>query len=247
MENKTEILPGIEILGKALWLSETKTLIIADLHIGYEEYLNEQGILVPRFQFSETKRELEELFKEKKIKPKTIVINGDLKHEFGEISAQEWKESLSIIDFLSEKCKNIILIKGNHDTILGPIAEKRNLKVKNFYLIKNKICILHGHKIFLDKAVHNAEILIIAHEHPAISLREGAKQEIYKCFLLGEWKKKKIIVMPSFLPITEGSDVSKEKLLSPFLHDISDFEIFIIGDKIYRFGKIKDLQKSKIA
>jgi metallophosphoesterase superfamily enzyme len=31
------ILPGIEIKGKALWHVKKKILIIADLHIGYEE------------------------------------------------------------------------------------------------------------------------------------------------------------------------------------------------------------------
>ena len=56
-----KIAKGIEIVGKALWLKEPKTLIIADLHIGYEEALNKQGILVPRTQFKETEKEIKEL------------------------------------------------------------------------------------------------------------------------------------------------------------------------------------------
>ncbi|UZE93738.1 MAG: hypothetical protein IB618_03145 [Candidatus Pacearchaeota archaeon] len=39
-----ELLPGIKIINKALWLSKHKILIIADLHLGYEEALNQQGI-----------------------------------------------------------------------------------------------------------------------------------------------------------------------------------------------------------
>ena len=39
----------------------------------------------------------------------------------------------------------IILIKGNHDNILGPIAKKRNVKLKKYYKILG-ICFLHGNK-----------------------------------------------------------------------------------------------------
>lgn len=239
-----EILPGIKIFGKALWLEKQKVLIIADFHLGYEEALNQEGILVPRTMVKEINKELNQLFRKIRVKPKTIVINGDLKHEFGQISEQEWRESLAILDLLMKKSKDVVLIKGNHDTILGPIAKRKNLEIKNFYCADD-ICILHGHKIFLDKQIYNKKIktLIIAHEHPAVSLREGAKSEIYKCFLLGKWKSKKLIVMPSFFTIFEGSDIVREKLLSPYLNEriIRNFDVFIVADKVYKFGKLKDI------
>ena len=59
-----EILKGIEIIGLALFIKKHKTLIIADIHIGYEEALNKQGILVPRYQF---KKVIAELKSKKKI------------------------------------------------------------------------------------------------------------------------------------------------------------------------------------
>jgi putative SbcD/Mre11-related phosphoesterase len=233
-----EILRGIEIRGKSLWLKKQKILILADLHIGYEEALHKEGILVPRTMFKELKEEVKKLLK---LKPKTIIVNGDLKHEFGEISRQEWNEVLEILEILLKKSK-VVLIKGNHDTILEPIAKKKGLLIKDFYCFDG-ICVLHGHKLFLDKEVNDSKLLIIGHEHPAVSIREGIKQEKYKCFLLGRWKKKKIIVMPSFFTIFEGSDIRKEKLLSPFLDEnkIKDFEVFILGDKVYKFGKLKNI------
>ena len=234
-----EILKGIEIKNKALWLPKQKILIIADLHIGYEEALFEQGILVPRMMFKEMKNEIKKLLK---LKPKLIIINGDLKHEFGYISRQEWHETSDILNLLLEKSK-VILIKGNHDSVLKPIAKKKNLDVRNFYCIHD-VCILHGHKIFLDKRISDCKILIIAHEHPAISIQEGTKSEIYKCFLLGSWKNKKLIVMPSFFSVFEGSDIKKEKLLSPYLDEkrIKNFDVFVLGDKIYKFGKLKNIK-----
>ena len=105
---------------------------------------------------------------------------------------------------------------------------------------------MHGHKIFIDKEIYDKKIkiLIIGHEHPAISIREGLRKETYKCFLLGRWKDKKLIVMPSFFTLYEGSDIKKEELLSPYLNEksIKNFEVFVVADKIYRFGKVKDIR-----
>lgn len=235
-----KILPDVFALGLGVWIPSKKVLVIADLHIGYEEALNKEGILVPRQQFELTKDLLEKMLKE--VKPETIVINGDLKHEFGGISDQEWRETLRIFDLLARHSKKVVLVKGNHDTILGPIARKRNLKVVDFFSVGD-ICITHGHKIWEDKEFLKAKVLIIANEHPAISIREGVKSELYKCFLLGKWKRKRLIVMPSFLLIIEGTDVRRERLLSPYLHqNLDNFEIFVVGDKVYKFGKLKELK-----
>ncbi len=130
-----EILKDIEIFDLALYVKGH--LILTDFHIGYEEALNKQGVLVPRFQFQEIIRRLEKILKKLKGKNiEKIVINGDLKHEFGTISDQEWRLTLRLLDFLGKYCKEIILIKGNHDTILGPIAKKRNVKILENYFIK---------------------------------------------------------------------------------------------------------------
>ena len=41
---------------------------------------------------------------------------------------------------------------------------------------------------------------------------------------------------------TEGTDVTKAKLLSPFLkQNLSNFEVFVVGEAVLKFGKIKDL------
>ena len=226
----------IQIIDLALYLPKYKTLIIADSHIGFEEALNKQGILVPRFQFKELIQRLEKILS--KVKPETIIINGDVKHEFGRISEQEWRHTLRLIDFLSRHCKNLFLIKGNHDTILGPIAEKRKITTAD-QIILGDILITHGHK--LVKFPKPIKTIIIGHEHPAVGLREKARVEIFKCFLKGKYKKAVLIVQPSLNLVTEGTDITREKLLSPFLKDIRNFECFIVEDKVYRFGKIKNL------
>lgn len=233
---------NIEIVDLGLLID--KTLVICDTHIGFEEDLNKQGILVPRFQFNEIIKRLQKILKKKKINK--IIINGDVKHEFGTISDQEWRHTLKLLDFLSKYGK-VILIKGNHDTILGPIAKKRNVEIKDYlFLRKNKknILIIHGDKLDknISKLIKKTNMIIIGHEHPAVSLKEGSRVELYKCFLKGKFKGKTLIVQPSFNLVTEGTDIIKEQLLSPFLQqNLNNFNIYIVEDKVYDFGKLKNL------
>ncbi len=231
----------IEIIDLALYLKDFDTLIFADFHVGYEEMLNKKGILVPRFHIKDIIQRLDPIFKtleNKKINK--IIINGDLKHEFGTISEQEWRDSLKLLDFLSRHCQELILIKGNHDTILGPIAKKRNLKIVDHLLLDNTL-ICHGHQIIKTDA--KIKTIIIAHDHPAVSLQEGPRTETFKCFLRGNYKRKKLIVMPSFNQLSEGVDITKERVLSPYLkQNLNKFEVYIVSDKTYNFGKLKGLK-----
>jgi hypothetical protein len=239
--NKMEIVKGAEIVDLALFFKKQRALVIADVHIGFEEALNKQGILVPRFQFKEVIQKLEKIVN--KAKPKTIIINGDVKHEFGSISEQEWRETLKVLDFLAKQCKKMILVRGNHDTILGPIAKKRGIEIADYFVIGSTY-VTHGHKIPNDINFSNAKTIISAHEHPAVSIHDYPKSELFKCYLKGKWKSKTLIVMPSFNLVTEGTDILKEQLLSPFLQtNLDDFEVFVVEDKVYRFGKLRNLRK----
>ena|SRR3989338_7785700 len=263
-----EILPNVEIAGLALILDSS--LVISDVHIGYEEALNKQGILIPRIQFGDIVKSIEGILStigNKKLD--RIIVNGDLKHEFGTISEQEWRNTLKFIDLLGKYCKEVILIKGNHDTILGPIARKRNVKVLDYYIIEplqeksineknsilnrtlknlikkpKKTLIIHGDKAPDKELLKGVSTIIIGHEHPAVSLKEGPRVEQYKCYLKGKYQGKNLIVQPSFNPIVPGTDVLKEKTLSPFLkQNLDNFSVYVVEDKVYDFGKLGNLKR----
>ncbi len=233
-----EILKGIEIKNKALWLKKERILVIGDLHLGYEQSLNEQGILIPRKNFDEIFIEIKNLLK---LKPKKIIILGDLKHEFGNILKQEGEDVIKLVKKLS-KCSDLLVIRGNHDGVLFPLLKKENVSLLDEYFFKD-FCFLHGHKIPESLDFKKSKIIIIGHEHPAIELGDGIKKEKYKCFLLGRFKNKKLVVLPSFFPIL-GVNILKEKPLSPFLKkDLGNFSIFVIYKKPYFFGKLKNIRK----
>lgn len=232
-----EISKGIDIIDTALWIKQEKVLVINDLHLGYEETLYRKGILVPRFQIDEIIKRMNAIFVH--VSPEKVIINGDLKHEFGTVLKQEWKEVLQFIDFLLLNVKEVVIIKGNHDPVIKFIAEKRGVTVVTEFSVGD-ILIIHGDKIVETEAKR----MIIGHEHPAIMIREGSKYEKFKCFLKGKWKRKELLVVPSFNPLVEGTDILREKLLSPFLEDIERFEVYVSGrEEVFYFGKVNKVRE----
>lgn len=227
-----QIHPEIEIIDLCLFVKNEKALVIGDLHLGFEESLNKQGVLIPRLQFKEVYSRIEKLLE--KLEPRKVILVGDIKHEFSTISNQEWNNISRIIKLIKASAE-VILIKGNHDTILEPIASQEKVKVVDSYALGN-IQFLHGDVI--KKPL--GKIIVIGHEHPAISFRERPTEK-FKCFLKGKYKKSTLIVMPSFNLVSEGSDITRNQPLSPFLKNVNlqNFEVWIVQDKAYYFGKMK--------
>ena len=122
-----EIIKGIEIHDLGIYIIKHKIFVIADMHLGYEESLNVKGILIPRIQYKDTYDKLKKILDNLDVE--TVIITGDFKHEFGVISETEWRNTLQIIDLFFEYAKRVIVIKGNHDVNLGPIARKRNVEI----------------------------------------------------------------------------------------------------------------------
>lgn len=249
-QTKLFLQPRIRFFNNSL-LIDDEILVFGDFHLGVQEHLG--GL--PNLQLKEIMNNLREIFSlidKLKIKLKKIIVLGDLKHKFGEISDFEWRESIRLLDYFIEKVgrKNIILIRGNHDTILKPIAKKRKLQLENFYTYKD-IVFMHGDKnykeILKDKKI---KIFILGHLHPTVTLTDKYKRERYKCFLLGKWKRKIIYILPSFGGAGPGCNLNKEGYFkyvdSLFVEEKSlrNFEIIIYNNenkKEYYFGKLKDL------
>ena len=89
----------------------------------------------------------------------------------------------------------------------------------------------------------------MSHIHPAVNLKDpnGIKREKFKCFLIGKYKRKDIIVVPSFFSLSEGSEPQEYshgqrwKQMIP-INKIRAFNTFVVGrNKIYDFGKFKNL------
>jgi len=232
---------GFEIYDLALKYKDI--LIFGDFHLGYEESMNKQGILIPRFQIKDTISRVAKILMSVG-EVETIVLTGDVKHEFGKIYDDEWMGVLALIDFMKEYCEELVILEGNHDKVTKYITEKRDVIPKKEFAVDD-VLFLHGDLVpKKSEILSKAKTLIIGHEHPAVTLREkkdSIRTEKLKCFIKGKWKGKDIIVLPSFNLLTEGNDI-RGKLLSPFLKgSLKKFEIWVVADKVRYFERLEDL------
>jgi uncharacterized protein len=241
------LMPGVRIVDLALFLDDPQALVLGDTHLGYEKELSAQGIFIPKMHFDDLMRRILPIIE--RTHPKEIILNGDIKHEFGTISDEEWRQARKLIETLSSHAQ-VTLIKGNHDAILGPIARETNLRIVDHVLLGDTF-ICHGDVLFdTHPDFVRASTVVIGHEHPALTLRDGVRSEKYKCFLKGNYLQKNLIVMPSMSQLFEGTDVTSEKLLSPFLRSGADsFEAFLISpvqlpdsdQGVFAFGRVGKL------
>ncbi len=258
-QKRVSIAPGIELIDHAVWLPAQKLLALTDTHIGYEEALSKEGIMVPRLYYTEMVERVHRIVAEIERDHGSsaidiILVNGDLKHEFGTISDQEWRETLQFLDLLGANARSVIIVRGNHDTIIGPVVQKRNVQLVD-YFVAGKTVFIHGNVIpeHFDEILEQkgVETVVIGNEHPAVSIGTTLRREKYKCFLKGTYKgtygkrEKTLIVLPSFNTLAEGTDMTREKVISPFIEAPGDCEVYVIDEytgKHRCFGKIKAIK-----
>jgi len=232
-------------IGKSIFFPEERILALGDLHLGYESMLRKSGMDIFLDQLEETKKDLDNIFqrlKEEGYSVNTVVILGDLKHYFGYNEIEE-NYIHELITHLQNYVRNekIIFVKGNHDKI-----DLANKVFKKFFVCKD-IIFVHGNDSF--PAIYSSKIkyVVMSHLHPTLTLKDkqNIKQEKYKCFLVGNFKEREFIVVPSFLSLVEGSNIDAyEKTFSVVPYSkLENFKVYIVGkDWIVRdFGKFKEV------
>jgi len=172
-----------------------------------------------------------------------IVLLGDVKHVIGKVMREEWNDVLAFIDYLSDKCSKIVIVKGQHDTLLEPVIRKRGcVELKDYYVLDN-VCFMHGNKDFDICYDDGIEYWILGNAHPAVKISDGVKMEKFKCFLTGKYKGKKVTIVPSFIYANEGSDVREYDYRMAWEFDYDKFEVIISEDlKGLDFGKLGKLR-----
>ena len=170
-----------------------RNLVISDLHIGYERELRVKGVNVP----DQTERMLRRI---KKIKGKTeyLIILGDLKHELFE---PEFQDRLDyFMSAVHKLFRKVTVVRGNHDAKLGYPTVKE-LKIR-------KTLFIHGHAL---PKTRDYNTLVMGHIHPVFSVKDKYGVVSEPCWFIGEWKNKKVIVLPSFNELISGSDYTNIK------------------------------------
>lgn len=239
-----------------------RVLVVADLHLGIEGELVTRGVSLPS-QIPKAKERLIELIKQHK--PDRLLFLGDVKHNVPIATWQEWRE---LPDFFANLAKlvRVEVIPGNHDgDIEGMVSPGVIIHdFKGAVLGEHKrIGLIHGHA-WPNQSVLKVELLVAAHNHPAVEFRDelGARtveQVWLRCKLEPKKFPKKLrsaiedngpelLVMPAFSELVGGAAVNKsipEELLGPMFKagavKLDEAEVYMLDGTF--LGTIAALRK----
>jgi putative SbcD/Mre11-related phosphoesterase len=230
-----ELLPG----GAAL-LIEDNVLVVADLHLGCEAALEDEGLSLPRVQTRKLTRYMEDLVSE--FRPSKVIIAGDMKHNFSRNLNQEWQDVNRFIDLLGGLVP-LEVVKGNHDNYLGEILRRHGIKFHPFESRQGRVRVVHGHK-----GSRTNEPTLMGHIHPSIRLMDDVGASLKdQCFLYDS--EREILILPALSIVAPGLDIFSQldaDTASPLYSDIglSSFIPTVFSrDRALKFPTVGELRQ----
>lgn len=216
--SRLELSPGLWLdARRAAWMEERRTLLVADLHLGYAWAHRQRGNLLPIVAAEDTLDRLERLAAE--YQPSEIIVLGDIVH--AAITEEIVMEDLRRLHALAGGVP-IRLISGNHDTQLGAMLQRAGLDaVLHDDIVFDRHLLLHGHgtdetdaEFRCREVARRGGRVILGHEHPATTLSDGVATTVRcPCFLVGD----DVLVLPAFSPWSAGTNVRHGVFLSPYI------------------------------
>jgi putative SbcD/Mre11-related phosphoesterase len=147
---------------------KTRTLVIADPHIGWENALQEKGIHVP----SQTPKILSKLVALLvKHKPDALIILGDVKFTVVTTELGEWHDIPDFFTELQRHVSDISIIRGNHDANLEPLLPESVKMLPATGTVIGDVGLFHGHK-WPSPALLECKTLVMGHVHPVVVFRD---------------------------------------------------------------------------
>ncbi|MBS3781685.1 MAG: metallophosphoesterase [Candidatus Thermoplasmatota archaeon] len=207
------------------------TLVIADLHIGYERELEEKGINIP----DQSEKMIDKVFEVlKKEDAERLVINGDFKHNVPKATWQEYKDIPKAVDLWLKGVNEIHLLKGNHDGGIEEYLPSDVIIHGSSGTVIDEIGFFHGHANPREEVLSTGSI-IIGHCHPTVTLRDSLdNKEKKECWVKLNYKHEgeegNAIIIPHLNHLLGGISINEDGYLGPFLNktELYDEKIYLL-------------------
>ena len=181
------------LTSRALFLADTKELLICDIHLGKAEYFQQNGIPLTNNSDKDNFARIKKIVK--KHSPEKLIILGYLFHSKYSID----KTIQQKVEKLPEVLKtNVELVLGNHD--VG--CDIKNVEI--FKIKKTKNIIFSHEPVNL---VDNKILNICGHYHPKIYLKNNGDKLSFRCFAMD--MNKNVLYLPAFGDLTGGYPCKK--------------------------------------
>jgi uncharacterized protein len=147
---------------------KTRTLLIADPHIGWEIELQKKGIHVPS-QSAKILTKLETILKEHQ--PDSLVILGDVKYTVTSSELAEWQDIPEFFKKIQPLVKKVSVVRGNHDANLEPLLPENVELLPATGAVFGDVGVFHGHK-WPSPELLGCKTLVMGHMHPVVVFRD---------------------------------------------------------------------------
>jgi putative SbcD/Mre11-related phosphoesterase len=147
---------------------KNRTLIVTDLHLGWEINLIRKGVHLPS-QMPKIRKTLLQLIKA--TKPDALVILGDVKHTIAKAESGEWHDIPEFFEAIMAKVDDIRVVRGNHDGNLEPLLPLRVELHSSTGITLNETGLFHGHTWPARKLLE-CDTLVMGHVHPTVMFRD---------------------------------------------------------------------------
>lgn len=164
------ITPLIPYQAALIKTQKTRTLVIADLHIGWEIALSQKGIHIPT-QTPKLLQKLKDLIAI--YKPEKLLILGDVKHTVATAEIGEWHDIPNFFNELKRQIREIHVIRGNHDGSLEPLLPENIEILSATGTTIGEVGLFHGHR-WPSPALLKCKTLMMGHVHPIVAFRDPA-------------------------------------------------------------------------
>jgi putative SbcD/Mre11-related phosphoesterase len=213
MTNETCFNPIMDHPCLRILAGEEAILCAGDLHIGLEDEMRSKGVIVP----SQTDRMLEELLSLAEGCDRLVLL-GDVKHQVPGTSEQEHSELPRFFRSLAKAYRSVDVVRGNHDVGIEDVFFTGvHIHPASGFSI-GEVGFVHGH-IWPSNAVMAKDVLIMAHNHPAVLFRDGVGHiTTERCWLRCGFKEgarlrypelpEEVVVVPSLNRSLRGSPVN---------------------------------------
>ncbi len=204
---------------------KTRTLLIADPHIGWEMELQQKGIHVP----SQTPKLLNKLVAVlTEYKPDALVILGDVKYTVISSEFGEWQDIPDFFKKLQSYVASVSIVRGNHDANLEPLLPEKVELLPATGAVIGDVGVSHGHK-WPSPALLGCKTLVMGHMHPVVVFRDptGCRltRQVWMRVTLDSEALAKILLQKSRVKI-EGS--VEETLQKHFKVKLKASELYIM-------------------
>ena len=150
--------------------AQEPSLVVSDLHLGFEHELAEKGVTFRSPSLGEIVERLVTLVEAHSAK--SLIILGDLKHSIGaSITKSEWDEVPSFLRRLGAKVQ-IYLVPGNHDANIRHLVPDSVNLMASSGMVMHDTLFLHGHTTLPAMSAKISGI-VMGHSHPVYLRRSS--------------------------------------------------------------------------